>query len=87
MKKPQGENEVASVIGKQFAITIERRQAGDSHLCFQLWTEDDENWSRVDMFSSAWVDDLIDVLQTSKQWCEKHAKPDKIGRKVFGWRK
>lgn len=48
--------------GRQHGVTLQDRGPDDHHQCISLWTEDDECWKPVAVFSSFWLDELIDTL-------------------------
>lgn len=65
-------------LGKCHGVILRKRGRNDSHVCFQLIVEDDEQWfmSKSGISSSYWLDDCISVLQAAKEWIEKNCKPD-----------
>ena len=64
----------------QFGVCFERRGSNDPHVLVQIYSEDDENWFECgSMFSSFWIDDLINVLNEAKKQLKKNFKKDKSG--------
>lgn len=51
----------------------------DPHVIVRIDTEDDGNWFKSMSFSSAWLPELIQILETAKAYMEKHCDPDKDG--------
>lgn len=69
--------------GGQFGVRLEPREDGDNHVCVQIISEDDGNWSESgEYFSSFWLNDLIDVLIKARRLMEKKCKKQKVG---FGY--
>lgn len=74
--------------GECFSVRLERRGMGsDTHICIEIFTEDDGNWfpSRGS-FSSAWLPELVSLLSAAQAWLEANCAPD-IHRGIqYGWK-
>ncbi len=66
---------------EQFGVKLERRGEDDPHVCFQIFSDASDSWrlSIGNSFSSYWLDDLIQVLQTAKTHLEKACKKQADG--------
>lgn len=69
------------ILGEQFGVEFIDR--GDGHIMVQLLSEDDEHWSnKGPLFSSFWIDDLIEVISLAKICLNGMPKdPSGFGRK------
>lgn len=68
----------------QFGVRFVPRGPGDPHVCAQIISEDDGNWTTSGgSFSSFWIDDFICALQEAKKKLDSHATFQRDG---FGWR-
>jgi len=54
------------ISGAQFGFRIIKREKGQSDL-LELYSEDDEWWSKTTTFAAFWLDDLIKVCQEAKE--------------------
>ena len=55
--------------GRCKGVELIKRGINDNHICINILTEDDGNWfvSKSEIgFSSSWIDELIEQLQTLK---------------------
>lgn len=52
--------------GDQFGIRLVPRGKNDSHICVQIISEDDGEWFERQLFSSAWLGDLIEQLHIAE---------------------
>ena len=69
--------------GNQFGVRFKRRGHDDPHICIQIIGEDDEHWFDIgNSFSSFWIQDLIDQLETAKALLDARYKKDPSG---FGY--
>lgn len=61
--------------GACFGMRIERRGEDDRHAIVRVLVEDDEFWHDTDTdFDSAWIDDLILVLQETRRTLKRQYK-------------
>lgn len=67
--------------GGCIGVDLKRRGGNDDHIMIELCVEDDESWHRKLSVSSAWLDDMIEVLLRAKAHCEKREVQDQ-----FGWK-
>lgn len=69
-------------LNNQFGTVLKHRhkEKGDMHILIQLLSEDDEVWFNVgNAFSSYWIDDLIEVLQSTKKILDSKFQKDMWG--------
>jgi len=75
---------IRSVKNGQFGVRFVPRGPGDPHVCVQVISEDDGNWTTSgDSFSSFWIDDLICALQAARNQLDFYAIWQRDG---FGWK-
>jgi hypothetical protein len=67
------------ILGECFGIQLIKRGIGDSHVCINIMVEDDEIWHNEMTLSSYWLDEMIEVLQQTKDYCEKNCIKDEHG--------
>jgi len=53
------------------------RKDGDMHIAVEIDCEDDDNWFNKSSFSSFWIDELIQLLQTAKNYMENNHNREK----------
>jgi hypothetical protein len=71
--------------GDCMGVRLVQRDRDDKHICFEVLVEDDEVWHTMGgRTSSAWLDELIDVLQKARASMKHHA-PDKHEGRQYGW--
>jgi hypothetical protein len=70
--------------GKCKGVRLIKRSTDDSHISFQLMTEDDENWiiDESSRTSSYWIDELIAVLTQARAFMQTQV-PEENG---FGFK-
>lgn len=68
-----------------FGIRLEHRYNDDDHIVFVIMIEDDENWHDACRASSAWLDELISVLQEARGYCATQL-PEKSRGTFHGWK-
>ena len=58
-------------------VLLRKRGPNDPHICFEIISEDDENWFPYSGggSSSYWFDCYIAALTAAKKWCEEEALP------------
>jgi len=85
--------DVRKILGDCMGVKLSARRDGDPHLCFTIMVENDGEWFERMGASSAWLDELIDVLQQARDYCAKHHAPDIAKRAPgfppntqFGWK-
>lgn len=71
--------------GDCMGVRLVPRGADDRHICFEVMVEDDEVWRAKMNVSSAWLDELIEVLQNARA-SMRHHDPDKVDGRQYGWR-
>lgn len=83
-------------LGKCFGVRLEPSDDYDpvngslgpntGEMQFIILVEDDENWhEQTTSGSVAWLDDLIDVLQAAKAYCQTQ-EPYIVDGKQYGWK-
>ncbi len=76
-------NKIMEIKGGQLGVILHPRSNEDNHVCVQIISEDDGNWSKNGQyFSSFWIDDLIFVLEEAKEKMKRKCKKGKDG---FGY--
>ena len=66
-------------LGDQFGVILTKRGVNDNHICFNIISEDDENWSISDNSSSFWLPDCLEVLHYVEKWLEENAEKGEWG--------
>jgi hypothetical protein len=77
MNKPQ-----FTAKGNCHGVNLVHRSQNDPHALVQIFTEDDETWYRQMTFDSAWLDELIKVLQTAQTVLKSRGIKDGNGYKL-----
>ncbi len=55
------------ILGTCVGVELVRRGNKDEHVCIQFLTEDDDTWHKSDFsISSFWIDDLLTVINSTK---------------------
>lgn len=86
--EPSGNKEIITFFGHQFAVRLVHRGPKDSHVCFELLTEDDDNWFPVRGCgaSSFWMPDMQRVLRAAQKWLKQNGKPDMYKNVQYGYK-
>lgn len=72
--------------GRCKGVQLKKRGFNDEHIAVQIITEDDGTWHNSgSMFSSYWIDDLIEQLQNAKKFIESQT-PDIYEGKQYGYK-
>ncbi len=71
--------------GSCMGVRLAPRGTGDQHICFEILVEDDEVWHTKMSASSAWLDEMIEVL-TNARASMRHHTPDMHNGRQYGWR-
>lgn len=79
-------NVIAVFTGDCKGVAITKRGNTDNHLCFNIITEDDEQWfgSQSESSSSSWIDELIEQLIRARDFL-KSQDPDMHNGKQYGY--
>jgi len=85
MSKTKKQLKNRELIGELFAVELEDRGTKDQHTMINLYSEDDERYHQAILFSSYWIDDLIDVLERTKRRLENSRQYTEDGD--FGYRR
>lgn len=60
-----------------YALTLHNRGAGDPHVSFTLYAEDDGHWqSRCIRGSSYWLESVMILTSTADAWARANLDPD-----------
>lgn len=51
---------------KCFGVSLSHRSDSDDHAMVNVYSEDDGTWYSINTFDSAWIDDMISVLEMAK---------------------
>ena len=83
--------EIITFYGEQKAIRLVWRGDRDSHICFEVLSEDDGHWFLMNQgggssSSSYWVPDLRKVLLAAEKWMKKNANPDICNNHQYGYK-
>jgi hypothetical protein len=71
---------LTEIKGEQFTVQLRRRGPNNEHVFIQLLNEDEGHWHETDVsFSSAWLSDLIMVLQEAKSLLDRNYARDPNG--------
>jgi hypothetical protein len=62
-------------LGECMGIRLVPRGEKDNHVMLVLMVEDDGNWHEEDSFSSYWLPELMEMLQTAQEYMSLHCKP------------
>lgn len=73
--------------GECMGVRLVPRDSENSHIYFEVMVEDDELWHPKLLASSAWLDELIAVLQEARAAIQQAGVPDVAGDgRQYGWR-
>lgn len=77
-------------LGSIHGFALTKRGPNDDHIILTLLTVDDEHWRVSDgmnVYSSAWIEEEIELLNEVKKWCEENCTPETVfNGKQYGWR-
>lgn len=63
-------------VGSCHKVVLTNRGKTDNHILVQVYTEDDGNWNLgIDMFSSFWLLELSELMDSAAKWLEDNAEP------------
>jgi hypothetical protein len=72
--------------GTCHAVRLVHRGKNDTHICFEIMTEDDGHWFiSGGNASSAWLPELIELLTAADKWMREHSTPDMYNGHQLGY--
>lgn len=79
--------EVITFYGGCHALRLCYRGITDSHICYEILTEDDGNWflSRNGA-SSFWLPEMLELFKTADKWLKTNAEPDLYNGVQYGYK-
>ena len=66
------------IVGEIFMFRLTNRGLNDHHQIVSIYMDDDETWHLRESFSAHWLDDLLEVINKTKQILNNKNKYEKL---------